>query len=106
MRRQGAEPSPLSEQPAPRPFPPYGDRAARVARADRLRPHVAAWVKERGADAVAAAADLKAASVRRFVNQGVTPQPGAMDGFEEMMQLEEWSQLSGGSSSGAEGTGP
>jgi len=65
---------------------------SRRAKADRLRPHVARWVKEQGARAVAARAELKPDSVRRFAFGSVTPMPGALDAFEEMLEEEQSGQ--------------
>lgn len=76
-----------------RPDPPA--LVARKARADRLRPHVSRWVEVRGVHAVAERAELKPDSIRSFINRGVTPQPGALDAFEEMLLDEEWRQISG-----------
>jgi pyruvate/2-oxoglutarate dehydrogenase complex dihydrolipoamide acyltransferase (E2) component len=67
----------------------------RMARADEVRPHVTRWVEARGTPAVAARAKLKRDSVYRFVYQGVTPQPGAMDAYEEMLVDPEWAGISG-----------
>jgi hypothetical protein len=75
-----------------RPDPPA--LVARKAEADRLRPHVARWVKVRGVKAVAERAELKPDSIRAFINRGVTPQPGALDAFKEMMWNDEWRQIS------------
>ncbi len=76
-----------------RPDPPA--LVARKARADRLRPHVARWVEVRGVNAVAERAELKPDSIRAFINRGVTPQPGALDAFEEMIWNAEWRKISG-----------
>lgn len=62
---------------------------SRRAKADRLRPHVARWVKAQGAAAVAARAELKPDSVRRFAFGTVTPMPGALDAYEEMLEEEQ-----------------
>lgn len=64
--------------------------SARQARAAELRPHVARWVEVLGAPAVAARAEQKPNAVRAFVYRGATPQPGAMDAYEEMMQDAVW----------------
>ena len=76
-----------------RPDPPA--LVARKALADRLRPHVTRWVEVRGVQAVAERAELKADSIRAFIDRAVTPQPGALDAFEEMMRNEEWRSISG-----------
>ncbi len=76
-----------------RPDPPA--LVARKAQADRLRPHVSRWVNARSVKAVAERAELKPDSIRAFVSRGVTPQPGALDAFEEMLMDDEWRQISG-----------
>ena len=62
----------------------------RRARANALRPYVARWVDVLGAAVVAARAEQKPDAVRAFVYRDVTPQPGAMDAYEEMMRDESW----------------
>jgi hypothetical protein len=76
-----------------RPDPPA--LVARKANAARLRPHVARWAEARGVKAVAERAELKPNSIRAFVSRGVTPQPGALDAFEEMLVDDEWRHISG-----------
>lgn len=67
----------------------------RMARADELRPHAARWVEARGVPAVAARAEQKPDRVRAFVYKRATPQPGAMDAYEEMLIDPEWAEISG-----------
>lgn len=76
-----------------RPDPPA--LVARKERANRLRSHVTRWVEVRGVEAVAERAELKPDSIKAFVNRGVTPQPGSLDAYEEMLLDDEWRQISG-----------
>lgn len=59
---------------------------SREDRARRLRPDVAQAVAALGLHAVAARTGLSTSAVRTFVDGFVTPLPGSLDAYEEMLK--------------------
>ena len=63
---------------------------SREARAERLRPHVERWVAQAGSiKAFAARAELHPRAIGRFLGRKVTPSPGSLDAFEDLLREEQ-----------------
>jgi len=58
---------------------------SRADRAERLQPRVAELVEGLGADAVAVATGLSRPAVEAFAANRVTPLPGSLDAYEEVL---------------------
>lgn len=71
---------------SPAEAPGMEKRESNQARAERLRPHVERWVTDAGSiKAFAARAELHPRAIGRYLRRQVTPSPGALDAFEDLL---------------------
>ena len=76
--------------PEPAESPVKPEKESNQARAERLRPHVERWVAEVGSiKAFAARAELHPRAIGRYLRRQVTPSPGALDAFEDLLGQEQ-----------------